>query len=77
MWFKPWFKSLIYSLFTNNINFKSAKEKAENIYKWCESNKTIYFIILPVIQIYRNNQASFQNQKANKHNINEFRKISL
>ena len=29
MWFKPWFKSLIYSLFINNINLKSAKERAE------------------------------------------------
>ena len=29
MWVKLWFKSLIYSLFINNINFKSAKEKAE------------------------------------------------
>ena len=77
MWFKPWFKSLIYSLFTNNINYKSAKEKAKNIDQWCESNKTIFFIILPTIRIYSNYQASFQNQKANKHKINEFRKISL
>ena len=77
MWFKPWFKSYIYSLFINNINFKSAKEKVENNGQWRASNKTIYFIIPPAIQIYRNNQASFQNQKANKHNINEFRKISL
>ena len=61
MWFKPWFKSLIYSLFINNINFKSAKEKVENNGQWRASNKTIYFIILPVIRIYRNNQALFQN----------------
>ena len=31
MWFKPWFKSLIYSLFIDNMYFKSAKEKAEKI----------------------------------------------
>ena len=61
MWFKPWFKSLIYSSIMNNINFKSAKEKAENILQWFESNKTINFIIFPVIQIYSNYQTSFQN----------------
>ena len=77
MWFKPWFKSLIYPLFINNINFKSAKEKSENIDQWSESNKIIWLIIVPVIRIYINYQASFQNYKANKHNINEFRKISL
>ena len=59
MWFKPWFKSLIYSLFINNINFKSAKEKAENFGQWCESNKTIYFIMLPLIWIHSNYPASF------------------
>ena len=61
MWFKPWFKSLIYSLLINNINFKSAKEKSENIDQWSESNKTIWLIIPPEILIYINNQASFQN----------------
>ena len=61
MWFKPWFKSLIYKLFINNINFKSVKEKAENIGQWSLSNKTIYFIVLPVIRINSNYQVSFQD----------------
>ena len=61
MWFNPWFKSLIYSLFINNINFKSAKEKAENISQWYESKKTIYFIILPVIRTHSNYQTSLQS----------------
>ena len=56
-----WFKPLICSLFINNINFKSAKEKAEKIDQRFESNKTIYFTILSVIRIYSNYQASFQN----------------
>ncbi len=61
MWFKPWFKSLIYTLFINNINFKSVKEKAENIGKWSLSNKTIHSIVLPVIRINSNYQVSFQD----------------